>query len=346
MTTLLKSSLGPRRVAPPVSRPDGFEPQYVAWEPRFAADVQGVFLCMFGVEQRGADTGRVRERLVTSFAAAGGPEILETGTVRTGYGHPGQIWFAYWRTQADYERWSAQPDVKAFWSDDRLLTGDVGVWREECWISLDHNETSYSRDADLTGLGHFSDGLAETHVHGYWGSARDRIVAAAASDLAGTATPSAGPKSGIGRRVLVDAPENICLIRTSQDLRLASPEQLSVYHGEVAPAMFAGLDHLRSDGRAEGCIGMRLVDEVGTTEESLGRTCGIGFFRSLADLERWTHSHPTHNAIMASFIGMVQRFEGQPGLHLWHEISVFPSGTLCGEYLNCADDGGLLRLAA
>jgi len=343
---LPKSQLGPRRTAPPKSRPAGFEPEYVAWEPRFAADVDGVFLCMFGVEQRGPDTHDVRGRLVASFAAPGGPEILETGTVREGYGKPGQVWFGYWRTQSAYQQWTAQSAVAAFWADERLLAGEVGVWREECWISLDHNETSYSRDADLTGLGLLSDGLAETHVHGYWGSARDRIVAAATSDLAGTVEPSTAPTSGLGRRVLVDAPENVCLIRTSQDLRLASPEQLAVYHADVEATLFSGIQHLRTVGRSEGCIGMRLVDEVDMGDEGLGRTCGIGFFRSLSDLERWTHSHPTHDAIMAAFIGMVQRFEGQPGLHLWHEVSVFPSGALCAEYINCTEDGGLLRLAA
>lgn len=346
MTALSKSQLGPRRTAPPVSRPDGFAPEYVAWEPRFAADVDGVFLCMFGIELRGSDPRQVRDRLVASFAAPGGPEILETGTVRAGYGQPGQIWFGYWRTRSAYQQWTAQSLVAEFWADDELLTGDVGVWREECWISLDHNETSYSRDADLTGLGLFSDGLAETQIHGYWGSARDRIVAAAASDLTGMAALSPETTSGLGKRVLIEAPENVCLIRTSQDLRLALPEQLAVYHADVAPTLFSGIQHLRTVGSGEGCIGMRLVDEIDAADEGLGRTCGIGFFRSLSDLERWTHSHPTHDAIMAAFIGMVRRFEGQPGLHLWHEISVFPSGALCAEYINCTEDGGLLRLAA
>ena len=91
---------------------------------------------------------------------------------------------------------------------------------------------------------------------------------------------------------------------------------------------------------------MRLVDEIDSNGSDVGRTCGIGYFNSLSDLEHWTHNHPTHGAIMESFIGMVQRFEGQPGLHLWHEISVFPSGSLKAEYINCTGDGGLLGLAA
>jgi Haem-containing dehydratase len=346
MSTLRKSSLPPRRSAPPVKKPEGFEPEYVAWEPRFAAHFDGIFLAIFGIEERGPDVGSIRGRLVDTFGLPGGPEILETGTTRAGFGQPGQIWFAYWRTRESYKAWFDQPSVSEFWADDDLLSGDIGLWREECWISLDHNETSYSRDADLTGLGHLSDGLAETHVHGYWGSARDRIVAAAEADLPGIAKAFGDQRSGLGQRISVAGPANACLIRTSQDLNLASADQLRVYHEQVEPTLFAGLQFLRSGGRQEGCMGMRLIDEIDVERRDLGRTCGIGFFNSLADLEHWTHEHPTHGAIMESFIGMVQRFEGQPGLHLWHEITVFPAGALRAEYINCSDDGGLLSLSA
>lgn len=344
MKPLRKSALPPRRTAPPVKRPAGFEPEYVAWEPRFDTEVEGVFLAIIGTEERGAGAELLRRRIVGTFGLPSGPEILETGKTRESFGVPGQIWFAYWRDREAYVRWFNQSEVLELWSDDALLDGDIGLWREECWISLDHNETSYSRDAGLTGLGHLSDGLAETHVHGYWGSARDRIVAAADSDLEGVKPSTAAMVSGLGRRIKVQAPANTCLIRTSQDLNLASPEQLEVYHEQVAPTLFAGLQFLRTGGREEGCIGMRLIDEIEEAGSGLGRTCGIGFFNSLGDLEHWTHDHPTHGAIMTAFIGMVQRFEGQPGLHLWHEITVFPEGCLRAEYVNCADESGLLSL--
>jgi hypothetical protein len=346
MISLKKTSLPPRRSAPPVKKPEGFEPEYVAWEPRFASNIEGVFLAMIGIEERGPDVHGVKARVIDAFGVAGGPDILESGTTREGFGQPGQTWFAYWRNRESYQQWLLQPAVAALWNDDGLLAGDVGLWREECWISLDHNETSYSRDADLTGLGLLSDGLAETHVHGYWGSARDRIAVAADGSLAGSQAYYAVQKSGVGKRVKVTGPTNACLIRTSQDLNLATPEQLQVYHEQVAPTLFAGLEFLRTGGRSEGCIGMRLVDEIEADGGNLGRTCGIGLFNSLADLEHWTHDHPTHGAIMEAFIGMVQRFAGQPGLHLWHEITVFPAGTLHAEYINCSDDGGLLSLSA
>lgn len=319
-------------------------PGYVAFEPRFAAEVEGIFLAIFGLEERGPDLAGIGARLMATLVAPGGPAILESGTVRPGFGAPGQIWFAYWRSRGDYEQWCARADVAALWADDSLLVGDVGLWREEAWISLDHNETSYSRDADLTGLGQLGDGLAETEVHGYWGSARDRITAAATSDLAAATSDSIRPSDGLGRRILVTAPPNLCLIRTSQDLNRASPEQLEVYHQEVAPTLFAGLEFLRKSGEESGCLGMRLVDEVDLEGRGLQRTCGVGFFRSLGNLEQWTHHHPTHGAIMASFIGMVQRFNGEPGLHLWHEITVFPAGSLHAEYINCTGDGGLIAI--
>jgi hypothetical protein len=338
-----RTDLPQRRTAPPVHRPDGFQVAYDSFEPRFGPGKDHVMFAQFGIENRGGDASAVRARLVAGFAGTDAPDIVEHGHVREGFGPNAEMWFAYWRSRDAYDCWLSRADVAGLWNDDVLLAGPIGFWREAGVISLDHNETSSSRGDDLSGLVHLSDGVAVTDIHGYWGSARDRIVAAADDPL----DPPYEQQSGLsspteGTRVRITAPANTCFIRTSQDIASASEEQAHVYKDDVEPVFHAAMQFLRANGPETGCIGMRFVEECDDAGQPKKRTCGIGFFDSLGALEQWTHSHPTHVAIMGSFMGMVQRFNGAPGLHLWHEVTVFPANSLIGDYINCSRGGGLM----
>jgi hypothetical protein len=337
-----RTDLPQRRTAPPVHRPEGFQVAYDSFEPRFGPGKDHVMFAQFGIENRGGDASAVRARLVAGFVGTDAPDIVEHGQVRDGFGPKAEMWFAYWRSRDSYDRWLIRADVADLWADEILLTGPIGLWREAGVISLDHNETSFSRAENISGLVHLSDGVAVTDIHGYWGSARDRIVAAADDSLeAPSKNLTAASSPAHGKRVRIVAPANMCFIRTSQDIASASEEQARVYSDDVEPVFHAAMKFLRANGPETGCTGMRFVEERDSSGKFMGRTCGIGFFDSLGALERWTHSHPTHIAIMGSFMGMVQRFQGSPGLHLWHEVTVFPVQSLVGDYVNCTADGGL-----
>ena len=337
-----KLELGPRRTAPPLHRPDGFEAPYDAYEPRFK-QLDDLVMVIFGIEIRSGDGREMEARFLQTLQHKGGPHLLEHGQVKDGFGPNSKVWFAYWRSQEDYANWCAVSGVEALFADEALLVGDIGLWREYCYISLDHNETSYSREENITGLGNFCDNIEVTPHHGYWGSARDRMVATVNDDLdaQGQFTSSA-PQNTLGKRIRITAPKNTCLIKTTQDLSLTNNEQLAIYRDNVEPALHAGLNYLRGNGQEAGCIGMRFVQEA-PISESKARTIGVGYFTSLGTLENWTHHHPTHEKIMQVFMAMVGQFEGQPGLHLWHEISVFDTGRLTGDYVNCTPDGTLMQ---
>ena len=334
--------IGPRRTAPPVARPDGFEAPYDAFEPRFL-DHDEIVLVIFGIETRSGDGSKLKSRLLDELQRVDGPAILEHGAIVDGFGPKSEVWFGYWKTQEQYEIWLGESQIESLFADDTLLGGDIGLWREYCLISLDYNETSYSRSDNISGLGNFSDAMEVTPHHAYWGSARDRIVAAAEDDLAGPALENRAA-DGFGRRVQLVAPANACLIKTSQDLSQATPEQFAIYRQEVEPALHAGLRDIRENPVETGSYGMRFIEEVGGNSTNQPRTIGLGYFASLADLEQWTHHSPTHGAIMAKFGAMVEQFQGQPGVHLWHEVTVFPKGSLCGDYVNCSGDGTLMAL--
>jgi len=337
------SAIGPRRTAAPVNMPDGFEPPYDAFEPRFKR-LNDLVLVIFGIENRGGSVDGLRTALLAELSHDDGPAVLEHAEVVEGFGPRSHIWFAYWKTQDEYERWCQNSKIEKLFEDPAYLEGPLGFWREYCRISLDHNETSFSREEDLTGLVNFSDALEVTAIHAYWGSMRDRIVAAADDDLpAETVRKTILPKDTLGKRIQIQAPKNVCLIKTTQDFSRINQAQQDIYTNNVEPALYAGLRYLRDNGEETGCIGMRFVEEKTASGEAGHRTVGIGYFASMGDLEEWTHNSDTHNAIMAQFMGMVAQFQGNPGLNLWHEVTVFPSGWLTGDYVNCSPDGSLMQ---
>ena len=62
------------------------------------------------------------------------------------------------------------------------------------------------------------------------------------------------------------------------------------------------MDFLRDHGDDVGCFANRyltVLDEDGRPTE---KTYGLGWWRTLADLERWSESHPTHLAIFGAFM--------------------------------------------
>ena len=339
----MSTRIGPRRKSPPVNLPDGFEPPYEAFEPRFRT-MNNLVMVIFGIERRSGDGGDLKSRLLTEFKHDDGPTILEHAEVKKGFGPSSLVWFAYWRSADTYAIWQESSAIEKLFDDETLLHGDCGLWREYCHISLDHNETSYSRETDLTGLGAYADTLEVTPLHAYWGSMRDRIVAAANNNLDTEDLSLTANEQSLGKRIRVTAPTNTCLIKTTQDWSQTTPEQTDMYMSNVRPAYEDGVSFTRQNGNEVGCIGARMVREHSASGEPMNRTVTIGFWTSMGHLEKWTHSHPTHERIMGEFMGMVERFQGKPGLGLWHEVTVFSEGRLEGEYLNCSIDGTLMTV--
>jgi len=101
------------------------------------------------------------------------------------------------------------------------------------------------------------------------------------------------------------------------------------------------MDFLRDHGDDVGCFANRyltLLDEAGRPTE---KTYGLGWWRTLADLERWSESHPTHLAIFGAFMKMATR--GAPTkLRLYHEVSVAEPAEQWFEYAGCRERTGLL----
>jgi aldoxime dehydratase len=87
---------------------------------------------------------------------------------------------------------------------------------------------------------------------------------------------------------------------------------------------------------------MTLLNETGRACE---KTFGMSWWKSLAALECWAESHPTHVAIF----GAAMKYLGVMGpaakLKLYHEVTVAAASEQYFEYYNCHSSTGMLRSA-
>jgi aldoxime dehydratase len=137
--------------------------------------------------------------------------------------------------------------------------------------------------------------------------------------------------------------ENICLIRSGQDWTDTAADERQMYLRDVEPVLRAGMDFLRDDELGVGCYANRYVavlDEDGTPSD---RSYGMSWWKSLAALERWSESHPTHVAIFGAAMKYLSALGPNAKLKLYHEVTVASAAQQSFEYLNCHDATGMLR---
>ena len=70
----------------------------------------------------------------------------------------------------------------------------------------------------------------------------------------------------------------------------------------------------------------------------------MSWWKSLAALERWAESHPTHVAIFGAAMKYLSTLgPGGASCKLYHEVTVARADEQFFEYLNCHDRTGMLR---
>jgi aldoxime dehydratase len=72
----------------------------------------------------------------------------------------------------------------------------------------------------------------------------------------------------------------------------------------------------------------------------------MSWWKSLAALERWAESHPTHVAIFGAAMKYLSTLGPAAKLKLYHEVTVLRADEQRFEYLNCHEGTGLLRAVA
>ena len=183
------------------------------------------------------------------------------------------------------------------------------------------------------------------YEHGYWGGMRDRIPASDTDDLSSShkSTPSSvGRTETRRRRVVLAAPENLCLIRSAQDWSSCRGDERNSYLSDVHPVLKKGMKFLMENPAETGCLTCRLIEQLSDNGEAEDKSFGMAYFLDLAHLEAWSKSHPTHLAIFGSFMTLAQRLGNELTLRLWHEVAALPANAARLEYINCHERTGLL----
>lgn len=332
--------------------PPGHTPRFTVYSARFPRGTEAFVFAQYGCQAASADeAAKGAGKLADLLTGPDRPDVLDRGSFTDAAGAHNAIWLAYWYDPEAYRRWEESQQVRSAW-EALPDEGALGHWREVSVLPVERNETLHTHRREDYATGGLTQNTAvelpETPVHDYWGAARDRIAASATETLE-PALPEFAPRDPgtdgtLGRRVAVEVPGNVALIRTAQDWS-ASALYREKHLADVKPVKDRGVDFLATHAES-GCIAARNLDEESADGAPLDRACTIAWFASLDHLMTWCRSHRTHLEIYASFFQMVGGGEGPLDVVFWHEVSVLPSGSVTAEYVNCHPSTGFLPLGA
>lgn len=323
----------------PLRMPQGWEPPVPAWSSVFPTGQEGVSMAVIGF-QHPADMD-VSADFSDLHAVLEGADICDMGVSDAGDGLRETMCIAYWRSNEAARTCLASPLFTRYWERLVAQASDYGVFKECMNIPFKRSETLFSGPVHDHGYSQMrKDIVGPINEHMYWGGMRDRIAFSANDPLESVSPVRVVEKTD--RRVVVEAHENLCVIRSGQDWSHCEGEQLAEYLEQIEPVLRAGMNFLRDEGNSVNCYATRYIKDLSLKGEDIRRSCGLAYFRTMKDLEEWAEHHPTHLEIFNTFLSIAPKYGPDLQLRLWHEVSVLPAGNQLAEYVNCRDGTGLL----
>ncbi|MFL6665485.1 MAG: phenylacetaldoxime dehydratase family protein [Rhizobacter sp.] len=320
--------------------PDDYTPPYPATVARFKPGVRRVVMAYFGLQYTGTPApvaaSRALAGIAEGFAASHGPGHWDRARDVDRAGYTNVISIGYWDDPVVFDAWFEA--VGSRWTRGDPDAG-IGTFVEVLRPAVERFETLFSGDTP-EGVAAIAGELSEpVQEHAYWGGARDRIALSQTDALA----PAGAPRIKVdGLRRTVIPHENVCLIRSGQDWSATQDEERRMYLRDVEPVLRAGMDFLRDEGGPVGCFSNRYMTVVDGAGRELDKSFGMGWWKSLAALERWSESHPTHVAIFGAAMKYLGTLGPAAKLKLYHEVTVAAAHEQFFEYFNCHPETGML----
>lgn len=328
---------------------DDYAPPYPCWVARADASVKQVVMGYFGVQSLGKDKqGKACAALVkitASFGLPDGPGHHDLTHYVDAEGYDNMIAIAYWNDPAAFARWNATSEIDTWWNSAERLQDGLGYFREIASPRIEHYETMFNTPDRLEGVGVVMGSVSgDIQEHSYWGSARDRIPLSQTDAMrpSGALTVSAG-RPGLGSRVRIAGHENVAMIRSGQEWTETEDKERELYLKDMEPVLREGMDFLRDAGTSIGCYSNRYMRHLDAAGKPTEKSFGLSYWNSLADMERWSESHPTHVAIFGTFMRIVQELQFQLKLRVYHEVTVLKPDEQEYEYINCHAKTGLMN---
>lgn len=319
--------------------PDDYQPPYPSFVARYKPKVGRLVMAYFGVQYRGVESADATEALaeiVGLFAGEGGPSHWDRAHYVDQAGHANIVSVAYWDDVARFDAWFV-PAREAWTGKHR---DGIGTFIEVLRPTVARHETLFSSLGRPEGVAVIADGMSgEVQEHAYWGGMRDRVPLSQTDPM----VPGGNPELiRDGARVRVRANDNLCLIRSGQDWSDTEASERKLYLDDVEPVLREGMDFLRDDGLAIGCYANRYMQVLAADGEPSEKSYGQSWWKSLAALERWAESHPTHVKIFGAAMKYLSTLGPAAKLRLYHEVTVAAVDEQFFEYLNCHPRTGML----
>jgi phenylacetaldoxime dehydratase/aldoxime dehydratase len=326
--------------------PANHKPNANAWTSDIPNNITHIVFAQIGIQVKEIrNTTNFLKEIRESILLEHGPKHYEVSIYKDSEQHINHVILAYWDDLQSYHTWLKHPEVRNWWVGKLIKKNSpIGYWSEISTIQITHFETLYSREDQKTGVSHFIP-IKPTNIHEYWGAMRDRIPVSATVDLKNdfkSKLSIKNDKDNFGKRIKVIVPEKVCLIRTGQDWSNCGPDEKKTYLDLVKPTLKKGSHYLDNHPKESGCISSNLLYEVDANNDFLEKSCVLAYFTSIVDLERWTHTHPTHKVIYETFYEMLKRYDYSTDLFLWHEVSVIEPEDLDLNYINCHPKTGFI----
>jgi aldoxime dehydratase len=119
-----------------------------------------------------------------------------------------------------------------------------------------------------------------------------------------------------------------------------------MYLEDVEPVLREGMDFLRDQGLSIGCFANRYMTVVDRDGGPTEKSYGMSWWKSLAALERWAESHPTHVRIFGAAMKYLSSLGPAAKLRLYHEVTVARAADQFFEYRGCHERTGMLNAVA
>jgi aldoxime dehydratase len=322
--------------------PDDYKPPYPAFVARHRPAVERVVMAYFGIQYYGdapPERAAALNWIAQSFAAPDGPKHSDRAEYVDEAGYTNVVSVAYWDDRKSFEL--AFPAIRDGWTGAKNNFASLGTFIEVLSPSVNDYETLFSSLGRLEGVAVLADSLSgEIVEHAYWGGMRDRIPNSQTSDMAPSGSPALHRD---GDRLRVKPHDNICLIRSGQDWSDTDAAERKMYLDDVEPVLREGMDFLRDEGLSIGCFANRYMKVLDGDGRSTEKSYGMSWWKSLAALERWSESHPTHVRIFGAAMKYLSSLGPAAKLRLYHEVTVARAADQFFEYRNCHDRTGMLN---
>lgn len=335
----------------PLKKPKGHKPPVPRWSLKLPDTVTHIYTLYVGVQcHRGNTAARNKaERAIDSLLddSSSHGRIMDIFRVTDGFDlENSKVWVLYWTTKEDLETATKALDLQRVWNRLGGDKQDIGLWSEHFTTPIERLETNYSRLDHKPGLAQLPNTTQPPHeTTAYWGAGRDRIPASA-HDLFPTAKDARSPPiipRGFGERLTGTNYANMCHIRSGQWWERCDNEERLAYEDNLQRTLMEGMNYLWQHPEETGTIGLRFLQNLHGHGAPIKETCGAGFHRNWADLEKWSSRHPSHLAIFNGAMKHAKRFGEDRKFMTWHEVSILREGDAAFEYVNCDPRTGVMR---